>query len=53
MMNELMNGLALFGGLTIGVLVLLPVFLLQKAIAEGQRKESEEREGHFENHRPL
>jgi hypothetical protein len=39
MMNELMSGLALFGGLTIGVLVLLPVFLLQKAITENRNED--------------
>lgn len=38
-MSELVSGLAVFGGMFLGVLVLLPVFLLQKAIAESRNED--------------
>jgi hypothetical protein len=52
--SELVAGLAAFGAMFIGTVILLPVFLLQKTIVEGRReKESDEREGRLENQRPL
>ncbi|WP_186310958.1 hypothetical protein [Halorubrum depositum] len=53
-MNELVSGLAVFGAMFIGVIVLLPVFLLQKAIAENRNEDRRaEIEKQLENEKLL